>query len=300
MDDESGQGRSTREYVRRYVGRDWESTITTTANWQTAWGSMARELLLANRQLPVLNAKTVALVVDSAGGCWSRYFALFIAPPTPASLTWGLTRRAYNKVDTVKNLAKPWESLPIQVDSSTDAESETYHHSPLTTLLLDDSPAKARLQPWDQLCINEFTGAMRVKDEMLWRRRKASIRLPEAGASFQDHEGDTTTCSAPSASAPTSTSAATSPPTEKFDETLLAVIGVLAHIRTQENVAAWVRAGGLFDIGAGESNIGASESEPMGMSVVQPGLSPPTKSCLADSASASAPPPSQISSSGRR
>ncbi|TFK95811.1 hypothetical protein BDV98DRAFT_492039, partial [Pterulicium gracile] len=116
------------------------------------------------------------------------------------------------KVDTVKNLAKPWESLPIQVDSSTDAESETYHHSPLTTLLLDDSPAKARLQPWDQLCINEFTGAMRVKDEMLWRKRKAT---------------------------------ATSPPTEKFDETLLAVIGVLAHIRTQENVAAWVRAGGL-------------------------------------------------------
>lgn len=58
VDDESGQGRSTREYVRRYVGRDWESTITITANWQTTWGSMARELLLANRQLPVLNAKT--------------------------------------------------------------------------------------------------------------------------------------------------------------------------------------------------------------------------------------------------
>ncbi len=101
---------------------------------------------------------------------------------------------AVQKVQTVKDLAKPWSLLlpqsapPSSPHSSTASTPRTslepsspskpsddslssptnktspQSHSALTTLLLDDSPRKAELQPFNHVCIGEYTGDLRVKD----------------------------------------------------------------------------------------------------------------------------------------
>lgn len=84
------------------------------------------------------------------------------------------------KTPTTKDLSKPWSSPSLPP-----------HHSAHSTLLLDDSPSKALLQPYNHLRVPPYSGS--------------------------NHD----------------------------DRTLLAIIGVLDHVRHESNVAAWMRAGGL-------------------------------------------------------
>lgn len=67
---------------------------------------------------------------------------------------FGLTPKQYHaKTPTVKDLRRPWISLP-----------EPYSHSRRTTLLLDDSVDKAQQQPNNHICLTEYTAARRKLD----------------------------------------------------------------------------------------------------------------------------------------
>ncbi|KAF8206145.1 hypothetical protein K438DRAFT_1963244 [Mycena galopus ATCC 62051] len=65
------------------------------------------------------------------------------------------------------------QSSPAE-DDSAQAPASTpplYPHGPHTTLLVDDSPLKARLQPWNHLCVGEYDAPTRARD-------LAAARLP--------------------------------------------------------------------------------------------------------------------------
>jgi len=83
-----------------------------------------------------------------------------------------------NKSQTFKDLDKPWADRVISPD-------ENSRHSLLTTLLVDDSPLKAALQPWNHLCISEYDQQMRKLDlgvaewETAYRRAKEAREAVE-------------------------------------------------------------------------------------------------------------------------
>lgn len=155
-----------------------------------------------------------------------------------------------------------------------------HEHSARTTLLLDDSPLKAVRQPWNHLCICEYTAAMRSRDLLALQAESARREAEQEG---DDNEGkevvdddQRSACSrssestkrkrerkkarhrtrapAPNADEAQAGEVAEGPGT--YDETLLAIVGVLDAVKRQANVAAWVRAGGLWKSGAGLSTAG--------------------------------------------
>jgi len=154
------------------------------------------------------------------------------------------------KSQTTKDLEKIWNAFPS--------------HSAYTTCLVDDSPRKARLQPWNHLCIEEYDTRLRTRDLEIWQRlhstvgesknakkkeeKKEKRRRQRSGAevdpvnSFLDtHE------SQPTAPLPLSHEKIidADPDSAGYDKTLLAIIGILNEIKSQTNIAAWIRAGGL-------------------------------------------------------
>lgn len=217
------------------------------------------------------------------------------------------------KVQTVKDLEKPWSVLSPQTvgdapSSSHPSISSTPHspshpsdesvgrppennspqvHSVLTTLLLDDSPLKAELQPFNHVCIREYTAQQRLKDVESLHKEQDWIAAVEARRELDDFAVDIDP--APSSTSHAASDAPSSPeradtsperssytdsdvskkrkrkekklqkrvalleqfgdgekPEISYDETLLAVIGVLDEIKIQANVAAWIRSGGLW------------------------------------------------------
>src|SRR5882762_4752740 len=74
------------------------------------------------------------------------------------------------KTQTTKDLTKPWTQLPLVPASLSDSKNnspdtaQTQAHSALTTILLDDSPLKAHLQPYNHVCIREYVASLRGKD----------------------------------------------------------------------------------------------------------------------------------------
>ncbi|KAI0776966.1 hypothetical protein BD413DRAFT_233635 [Trametes elegans] len=261
-------------------------------------------------------------VGDMVDKCFGEYKDLLLA--IWARDTLGLSEDHYHrKVQTVKDLEKPWSLLappsahiPSSPHSSIASTPRTspepsspsrpsdesapstlpQAHSALTTLLLDDSPRKAELQPYNHVCIPEYTGQRRAEDldsitkEKEWAvfreaRRQLDARLAEGEGSAAAPE-DSPETEAPvltdgpeaipgSASSETTLwevappvelekkrkrkerkmrrkhaaaleKASGEPPGVSYDETLLAVVGVLDEIKTQANVAAWIRSGGLW------------------------------------------------------
>lgn len=181
------------------------------------------------------------------------------------------------KTQTTKDLAKPWSQLADGL------------HSALTTILLDDSPLKARLQPYNHVCIPEYNGKARGKDlqskssviEKL-EHVDSPLSIPDKqsgqGSDISVSSPDTEVCDITAKPAKTdreirrkekkerkklekaATKAArqATPPRGLFDETLLAVIGILDEIKQQKNVAAWIKHGGLWagNVPAVESAVG--------------------------------------------
>ncbi|EGN97373.1 hypothetical protein SERLA73DRAFT_110577, partial [Serpula lacrymans var. lacrymans S7.3] len=95
-------------------------------------------------------------VVDMVDKCFGKSKAELVAIWDRGSL--GLGKDDYfKKTQTTKDLVKPWAKL------SSDAALPVVH-SALTTLLLDDSPLKARLQPYNHVCIPEYDSKLRGKD----------------------------------------------------------------------------------------------------------------------------------------
>lgn len=149
----------------------------------------------------------------------------------------------------------------------------------LTTVLLDDSPAKVRLQPFNHICVKEYNHEMRLHDlrAQVLRISTALFKLAERNHNDESHDEDVMDASSSDQNVPatdvtvdeslesTMTREAwrkekkerkkaakaaeimKDSPSIKYDETLLAIVGILDTMRVQTNVAAWIRAGGLWE-----------------------------------------------------
>ncbi|KAK0476774.1 NLI interacting factor-like phosphatase-domain-containing protein [Armillaria novae-zelandiae] len=111
----------------------------------------------------------------------------------------GLSKAEYGrKTQTTKDLSHVWKSLD--------------DFSGKNTILLDDSPSKARLQPYNHICVEEYTcstrGAAVKGDDLVPKMDSLSLGVDD-------------------------------------DETLLAVIGILDCIKSEGDVAKWMKGGGL-------------------------------------------------------
>ena len=195
------------------------------------------------------------------------------------------------KVQTIKDLEKPWAALTPRLlrPASHTLVDPKLKHSAATTLLLDDSHAKAALQPYNHLCVPEYTRALRNADlavlllERATRQQQQQKQLQHSSVSYREAPPDTPDAttntdaheravSSPDGSSTTAESdihkrkrkkkkkdkkqaqqlpavieadgAGASPAV--FDETLLAVIGILHAARLQYSIAGWLRAGALL------------------------------------------------------
>lgn len=216
-----------------------------------------------------------------------------------ASLFFLLTFLTARKTQTTKDLTKPWTLLPLgtspadlTVQSEADSAAEktglapSVAHSAMTTLLLDDSPAKARLQPYNHVCIPEYDASLRATDLKLYEREKmkaksiitltddeegpqAQVRTPtrarkqhalpvseqSVSADIPSDSSDSDLSIVDSTPArveqsiiPSERAQISSRPFETYDPTLLAVIGILDEIKKQSSVAGWIRRSGLWDV----------------------------------------------------
>jgi hypothetical protein len=100
------------------------------------------------------------------------YFVLFLLLGQLAIICSSTPLYPDRKVPTIKDLEKPWAALAPRVlrpASRTPVDpkspsSKWTGHSAATTLLLDDSHAKAALQPHNHLCVLEYTRTQRNAD----------------------------------------------------------------------------------------------------------------------------------------
>ena len=90
------------------------------------------------------------------------------------------------KTQTTKDLAKPWAQIPSLVPNQylpSDAAKHNFlnvpQHSALTTILMDDSPLKAVLQPWNHLCVSEYGSERRKLDVEIAERELERSWLAE-------------------------------------------------------------------------------------------------------------------------
>jgi hypothetical protein len=183
------------------------------------------------------------------------------------------------KVQTTKDLEKPWAALtprrsasPFDLPAAPETETEPERspplraawsgHSAATTILLDDSHAKAALQPHNHLCVPEYTRAQRNAD--LAALHHARVVAPREAQQQQYTDGAIDASEHVHAQAykrrrieepqqpqpqpqPQQPSTTTRVDVEEsFDETLLAVIGILHAARLQSSIAGWLRAGALL------------------------------------------------------
>lgn len=213
------------------------------------------------------------------------------------------------KAQTTKNLEKPWADLCV---SRTDNE-QSNRHSARSTLLLDDSPLKARLQPYNHVCLPEYDGRRRTHDVALATylnavdvlRGENGTRSPECSPieplskdvkgnpdeeNLKKRKGrspsfEAVGCPDPIGSSIGSPSDSDTHPLKhmkkrkkkqlrtlhesvdqhacpegKFDDTLLAVIGILDAAMMQSNIAGWIMDGGLWAMRANGSTPLATES----------------------------------------
>jgi hypothetical protein len=125
--------------------------------------------------------------------------------------------------------------------------------------LLDDSHAKAALQPHNHLCIPEYTRAQRNADlaalKLAQQQQHSTSRqedsAADADADASTHAPDDTMHKRKKRKRAQAQQEATivsdgGAPAAAFDETLLAVIGILHAARLESSVAGWLRADALF------------------------------------------------------
>ncbi|KAG8705533.1 hypothetical protein FRC09_002894 [Ceratobasidium sp. 395] len=117
-------------------------------------------------------------------------------------------------------------------------------YSALNTLLLDDSPLKAHLQPYNNLTLPEYTADLRVRDV---RRRDALEEVAKSTAegvvdeNVENGNAEQSSIDAGSSKQQYFKTLRAAP----FDKTLLAVIGVLSAVRHESSIVGWMRAGGM-------------------------------------------------------
>lgn len=126
-------------------------------------------------------------------------------------------------------------------------------HSARSTLLLDDSPLKAVLQPYNHVCLPEYDGNKRAKDLAIFTREK-DMEGPQYESDNPDENRKRKRRAKKEKrrqerlAKGKSTEPASEEEEDEYDSTLLAVIGMLEEVKMQHNVAAWIRAGGLWGL----------------------------------------------------
>ncbi|KAF9067100.1 hypothetical protein BDP27DRAFT_1226510 [Rhodocollybia butyracea] len=148
--------------------------------------------------------------------------------------TLDLTPDKYKKKSkTVKDLTKIWNAFPT--------------FSAQNTLLIDDSTDKANLQPWNHLFIKEYGEEERRHDMRVVPalRKNPAIKEPEFDISklAERLRSNLRVNDAEKQKQP-----------DRYDDTLLAVIGILDALEHEKDVAAWLQSGGIILCG--------KESEP--------------------------------------
>ena len=97
------------------------------------------------------------------------------------------------KAQTTKDLEKPWAALGLcpgfNEEVEKEAEEALQAHSARTTVLLDDSPLKAKLQPWNHICIREYVASMRQDDVACWESEERARERREEVAREVDGGG---------------------------------------------------------------------------------------------------------------
>ncbi|KAK1231045.1 hypothetical protein PQX77_005852 [Marasmius sp. AFHP31] len=156
--------------------------------------------------------------------------------------TLGLDSNAYHrKTQTTKDLNKPWKWSRI--------------HSAETTVLLDDSPLKAKLQPHNHLCVPEYSRGIREWDVGVLERARLAKGARENPAADPHESSSVTSPTQPAVaeedkkdhSRPNSSlKRKRTPSSSSYDHILLAVIGVLDAIKYQSNVSSWIREQGIW------------------------------------------------------
>ncbi|KAJ6598297.1 hypothetical protein DFH09DRAFT_56582 [Mycena vulgaris] len=171
-------------------------------------------------------------VADMVNRCFGDQQRKFLA--IWARDTLGLAPELYNrKTQTTKDLETPWAAFPT--------------HNARTTLLLDDSALKAHLHPHNHVCVREYLAETRAHDLMVWRSTLLAGAMPEKPKKKAKSQ-------------PKNPSGVSFLSPTKYDETLLAVVGILDTLKTQTDVAGWIRGGGLLANPAAEVN--TEEAQP--------------------------------------
>ncbi|KAK1217166.1 hypothetical protein PQX77_020174 [Marasmius sp. AFHP31] len=144
---------------------------------------------------------------------------------------FGLDVREYaKKSTTTKDLNIVWSKgtfvsspslAPMFPVPHPQTQPQAWAHSAETTILLDDSELKARMQPWNHICIKEYSARLRRVDLEVWQGTSSRTKKKQEQEQEQDVPGT-------------------------FDETILSIIGVLEALKHQSNVGAWIRHGGLL------------------------------------------------------
>ncbi|KAJ3919650.1 hypothetical protein F5877DRAFT_20398, partial [Lentinula edodes] len=211
----------------------------------------------------------------------------------------GLSETQYrNKFQTTKNLAKPWALLPLSTFSGpTKMLSEAWDrvnsgsrlnntsflnslleenhltrndllsHSALSTLLLDDSPLKARMQPYNHVCVPEYEGKFYARDVRIAEARDGDAFSDDIAVAVERTETSSSEDIASAGVGKRKRSRSLSPQllprnhkkmkrlspeydaddlSQQHDHILLAVIGLLEALKYESNVAAWIKDNGLF------------------------------------------------------
>ncbi|KAI0246242.1 hypothetical protein BJV78DRAFT_1135588 [Lactifluus subvellereus] len=137
---------------------------------------------------------------------------------------------------------------PPKSDRSPQQRATRSRHSAATTILLDDSHAKAARQPFNHLCVPEYTRAQRNADLAALQHARISSRVATQHGGTDgpiDTNGQAQVVQQQQHADADSAAAEKEESLLLVDETLLAVIGILHAARLQSSVAGWLRAGAL-------------------------------------------------------
>ncbi|KAJ7100732.1 hypothetical protein B0H15DRAFT_770143 [Mycena belliarum] len=166
---------------------------------------------------------SVADMVNSCFGTQQRKFLAIWARDT-----LGIPPALYHqKTQTTKDLRTPWGAFPA--------------HDARTTLLLDDSVRKAHLHPFNHVCVEEYLQETRARDLEVWEAshsRATPLSAKRLAKNAKKATSKTKVDVDVKESAP--------PRAATYDETLLAVVGILETLKTEADVAEWIRGGGLW------------------------------------------------------
>ncbi|KAJ3534754.1 hypothetical protein NMY22_g6784 [Coprinellus aureogranulatus] len=209
--------------------------------------------------------------------------------------TLGLSEEEYHrKSQTTKDLARLWAHALLA----------RYGHSARSTILLDDSPLKARLQPWNHVCIKEYVAEMRKSDVKVADADRLRELQEQRGNQAEELEEDlirkrkggkkATKFADRVAQAEANATGEDGQPLE-YDGTLLAVIGVLDAIKEESNVAGWMRSGGLLNVVARSRSGTPGPTKKRRQSDIE--LSPDTETSSSPLPPSSSPPSPSSSSS---